>query len=136
MAYPLHCFRLPDEGLPRKAREADDTSRDANYVVGLAAGWWQPLSPAVHGAAGRSDGRSSGKWSPKLHAVMAILIAPRLRLMFKAMGKRDRAGTGDGGLAHPGREVVGRSIYFTHVEMHAQNLSLVGPLWGKPCNTS
>jgi len=129
-----HCSACQMRVAAEKQREADEyKARDANYVVGLAAGL---VAAAVAGSAwgwlvGLMEG-DSGKWSPKLHAVMAILISiPVCWLMFKAMGKRDRAGQVMAVLLTLAAKWWGDAIYFTHVEMHAQNLEFSWALMGQ-----
>jgi len=116
-----HCSSCQMRIAAEKQREADEyRARDANYVVGLAVG----LMAAA--AAGSVWGwliglmeADSGKWSPKLHAFMAILVSlPICWLMFKAMGKRDRVGQALAVVLTLAAKWWGDAIYFTHVDMH------------------
>ncbi|HLY97780.1 MAG TPA: hypothetical protein VKT33_01820, partial [Candidatus Angelobacter sp.] len=90
-----HCSACQMRIAADKQREADEyRTKDANYILGLFAGLF---AAAVTGSAwgwliGLAEG-DTGQWSPKLHALAGLLISvPICLLMFKAIGKRDRAG--------------------------------------------
>ncbi|HWZ42855.1 MAG TPA: hypothetical protein VNW97_05235 [Candidatus Saccharimonadales bacterium] len=128
-----HCSACQMRVAAEKQREADEyKARDANYVVGLAAGL---AAAAIAGSAwgwaiGLMEG-DTGKWSPKLHAIMAFLVSvPVCWLIFKAMGKRDRAGQAMAIALTLAAKWWGDSIYFTHVVMHAEELAFSWPLAG------
>jgi hypothetical protein len=128
-----HCSACQMRIAAEKQREADEyKARDANYVVGLAAGL---VAAAITGSAWgwlislmEAD---SGKWSPKLHAFIAILVSiPICWLMFKAMGKRDRAGQVMAVVLTLAAKWWGDAIYFTHVVMHVQGVAFSWQLVG------
>ena len=129
-----HCSACQMRVAAEKQREADEyKARDANYVVGLAAGL---VAAAVAGSAwgwliGLMEG-DSGKWSPKLHAIMAVLVSiPICWLMFKAIGKRDRVGQALAIVLTLAAKWWGDAIYFTHVTMHAEHLAFSWQLVGQ-----
>ncbi|HWX53115.1 MAG TPA: hypothetical protein VN176_00850 [Verrucomicrobiae bacterium] len=133
-----HCSACQMRTTMEKQREADEyKARDANYVVGLAAGL---VAAAITGSAWgwlisllEAD---SGKWSPKLHMFMAAFISiPICWLMFKAMGKRDRAGQVLAVVLTLAAKWWGDAIYFTHVVMYFQHLAFSWQLLGSVVKT-
>jgi hypothetical protein len=121
-----HCSGCQMRIAMEKQREADEyKARDANYVVGLAAGL---VAAAITGSAWgwlisllEADG---GKWSPRLHMFMAAFISiPICWLMFKAMGKRDRVGQVLAVVLTLAAKWWGDAIYFTHVRMHFDSVA-------------
>src|SRR6266481_561609 len=126
-----HCSGCQMRIAADKQREADEYSaRDANYVLGLAAGL---SAAAVTGSAwgwliGLAEG-DSGQWSPKLHALVGVAISiPICLLMFKVIGKRDRAGQIMAVVLTLAAKWWGDAIYFTYVFMHFQNVAFSWPL--------
>src|SRR5215471_1314975 len=128
-----HCTACQMRIAAEKQREADEyKAKDANYAAGLVAGL---VAAAITGSAWgwlvswmEAD---SGKWSPKLHAVVAFGISiPVAWLIFKAMGKRDRAGQVLAAVLTLAAKWWGDAIYFTHVLMHFQNVPFSWQLVG------
>jgi hypothetical protein len=126
-----HCSGCQMRTAADKHREADEyRTKDANYVLGLFAGLF---AAAVTGSAwgwliSLLEG-DSGQWSPKLHALAGGAIGiPICLLMFKVIGKRDRAGQIMAVVLTLAAKWWGDAIYFTHVWMHFQNLAFSWPL--------
>jgi len=128
-----HCRSCQMRIAAEKQREADEyKAKEANYLGGVTAGL---AAAAVTGSAWgwliswmEAD---SGKWSPKLHAVIAFAISiPVAWLIFKAMGKRDRVGQALAVVFTLAAKWWGDTIYYTHVVMHLQNLAFSWPLVG------
>jgi hypothetical protein len=128
-----HCVACQMRIAAEKQREADEyKAKEANYAGGLAAGL---AAVAITGSAWgwlvswmEAD---SGQWSPKLHAVVAFGISiPVAWLIFKAMGKRDRAGQALAVVLTLAAKWWGDAIYYTHVLMHFQNLAFSWQLVG------
>ncbi len=128
-----HCPACQMRTAEEKQREADEyRSKDANYFLGVIAGL---VAAAITGSAWgwlislmEAD---SGKWSPKLHAVIAFAVSiPICWLIFKAIGKRDRVGQVLAIVLTLAAKWWGDTIYFTHVVMHVQDVAFSWQLVG------
>jgi hypothetical protein len=128
-----HCLACQMRIAEEKQREADEyKAKDANYVVGLAAGL---VAAAIAGSAwgwfASLMEADSGKWYPQLHAVMAFAVSiPICWLMFKAIGKRDRVGQVLAIVLTLAAKWWGDAIYYTHVVMHVQSIAFSWQLVG------
>jgi uncharacterized membrane protein YeaQ/YmgE (transglycosylase-associated protein family) len=126
-----HCAACQMRLTADKRREAEEyRAKDANYVAGIIAGI---VGAAVAGTAWGELAAwlevDSGKWYPYLHAVVTFLIGMCVCwALFKAMGKRDRAGQVAAVLLTLAGKWWGDALYYTHSMAHLQAVPFSGTL--------
>lgn len=126
-----HCLGCQMRLAADKRREAEEyKARDANYVLGILAGI---LAAAVAGTAWGELAAwvevGSGTWYPYLHAAVTFLIAMVVCwALFKAAGKRDRAGQVAAILLTLAAKWWGDALYYSHLVAHVRGIAFSGGL--------
>lgn len=126
-----HCLACQMRLTADKRREAEEyKARDANYVIGIVAGI---LAAAVAGTAwgefaAWAEG-GSGNWHPYLHAIVTFLIGMAVCWpLFKAAGKRDRAGQIAAIILTLAGKWWGDALYYSHLVAHVRDIAFSGGL--------
>jgi hypothetical protein len=120
-----HCAACQMRIAADKRREAEEyQAKDANYAAGIMAGI---VAAAVAGTAWGEVVAwieiDSGKWYPYLHAAVTFLIGMFVCwALFKAMGKRDRAGQVAAVLLTLAGKWWGDALYYSHFWAHLRGI--------------
>jgi hypothetical protein len=120
-----HCLGCQMRLTADKRREAEEyKARDTNYVAGIVSGI---LAAAVAGTAWGEFASwvevSSGRWYPYLHAAVAFPVGMVVCwALFKAAGKRDRAGQVAAVLLTLAAKWWGDALYYSHLMAHVREI--------------
>jgi hypothetical protein len=126
-----HCVACQMRLTAEKRREGEEyRAKEANYFAGIIAGI---VAAAVAGTAwGELVALvevGSGKWYPYLHAAITFLIGMAVSwALFKAMGKRDRAGQVAAVLLTLAGKWWGDALYYSHFIAHVRETAFTASL--------